>query len=84
MTIPKTLYIEKFEKFMESIIILYLADDEFKAICDDYCLSKINVEEYRKKSQEDTQCQTEYESLSLELEEEILRFVKNTNRDREQ
>jgi hypothetical protein len=83
MTIPKALYIEKFEKFMESIIVLYLADDEFKAICDDYCTSKMNIEKYRKKSEEDTQCKSDYESLSMELEEDILRFLKDLNTERD-
>lgn len=83
MTIPKALYTEKFEKFMESIIILYLADDEFKAICDDYCVSKINMEQYKKKSEEDLRWQAEYEMVAIELEEEILRFIKNLNKERD-
>ncbi|MFB3390223.1 hypothetical protein [Flavobacterium sp. LAR06] len=80
MTIPKALYNNnKFEKFMESIIILYLADDEFKVICDDYCITKMISEQYKKKKEEDTRCQAEYESVSAELEDEILRFIKNLN-----
>jgi len=75
MAVPKALYIDKFENFMESIIILYLTDDEFKAICDDYCTSKINIEKYKKKSEEDRQSKADYESLSVELEEEILKFL---------
>jgi hypothetical protein len=81
MSVPKALYIEKFEKFMASIIVLYLADDEFKAICDDYCISKMNIEKYMKKSEEDTQCKSDYESLSLELEEDILRFLEDLNNE---
>lgn len=79
MSVPKALYIDKFEKFMESIIVLYLADDEFKTICDDYCTSKINIEKYKKKSEEDSRCKSDYESLSLELEEDIIRFVEDLN-----
>lgn len=75
MTIPKALNNEKFSEYMESIVVLYLADDEFKTICDDYCISKMNIEKYSKKSEEDTQCMSDYETLSLELEEEILRFI---------
>ncbi|TPG34820.1 hypothetical protein [Flavobacterium pectinovorum] len=75
MTIPKALNNEKFSKYMESIIVLYLADDEFKTICDDYCTSKMNIEKYTKKSEENTQCKSDYEALSLELEEEIIRFI---------
>jgi hypothetical protein len=77
MSVPDQLNNEKFSKYMESIIVLYLADDEFKTICDDYCISKMNIEKYEKKSEEDIQCKSDYETLSLELEEEILRFIKN-------
>lgn len=80
MTVPKTLYIKKFEKFMESIKILYLTDDEFKIICDDYNTSKMNIEMYEKKSVEVIQCKSDYESLSIELEDEILRFVKDLDK----
>lgn len=76
MTIPKALNNEKFSKYMESIIVLYLTDLEFKTICDDYCTTKINIEKYNKKSQEDTQYKTDYEALSGELEDEILSFIK--------
>lgn len=82
MTIPKALYTEKFEKIMESIIILYLADDEFKTICDDYCISKMNIEKYKEKLEEDTQCKSDYESVSRELEEDILRFVNYFDTER--
>lgn len=75
MTIPKALNNEKFSKYMESIIVLYLADDEFKSICDDYSISKKNFEKYKEKVAEDKQCKADYEALSLELEEEILRFI---------
>jgi hypothetical protein len=79
MSIPNELNNEKFSKYMQSIIILYLADDEFKTICDDYCISKMNIEKYGKKSEEDIQCKSDYEALSVELEEEILRFIKKNS-----
>jgi hypothetical protein len=79
MSIPKALHIEKFAGYIESIMVLYLADDEFKAICDDYCTSKINTEKYQKKLEEDTLCKTEYENLSQELEKEILRYLTKIN-----
>jgi hypothetical protein len=76
MGIPNALNIEKFAKDMESLIVLYLADDEFKAICDDYCISKMNLEKYRQKLKEDAQCEFDYETVATELEEEILRFIR--------
>jgi hypothetical protein len=75
MTIPKALHNEKFSRHMESIIVLYLTDEEFKTICDDYCTSKLNIEKFSKKSEENIQCKTDYEAVALELEEEILRFI---------
>ena len=77
--IPKALNSKKFAEHMESIEILYLVDDEFKAICDDYSVSKTNMEKYRKKAEEDAQYKAEYENLSIELEKEILRYLKNRN-----
>ncbi|MNL62288.1 hypothetical protein D3C87_1862970 [compost metagenome] len=83
MTLPKCLYVEKFKKFMESIIILYLVDDEFKSICDDYCISKSIIEDYKGKFPEDMQRQAEYEILSLELEDDILKFIKKPNKEKD-
>jgi len=76
MEIPSALNNEKFAKDMESLIVLYLADDEFKAICDDYCISKMNLEKYRQKLEEDEQCKFDYETVSKELEDDILRFIR--------
>lgn len=77
--IPRALNSKKFAEHMESIEILYLVDDEFKAICDDYSVSKTNMEKYKKKTEENSQYKAEYENLSLELEREILRYLKNRN-----
>lgn len=79
MSIPKKLYSEKLSKYQESITVLYLVNDDFKSMCDDYCVSKLNIEKYAKKIQENFQMKVEYENLIKELEEEILLFIiKNT------
>ncbi|MBF4465387.1 hypothetical protein [Flavobacterium sp. LC2016-12] len=76
MSIPEKLYSEKLSNYQESIKVLYLVDDDFKTMCDDYCCSKINVEKFKKKMQEDFHLKVEYENLTKELEEEIVQYIE--------
>lgn len=75
MSIPEKLYSEQLFNYQESIKVLYLIDDDFKSMCDDYCCSKINVEKYRIKMQEDFHLKVEYENLAKELEQEIVEYI---------
>lgn len=75
MSVPSALQNEKFANCQESLKILYLVDDSFKNMCDDYCTSKERAEIFKKKTEEDFQSRLEYENLSNELEEEILRYI---------
>lgn len=75
MSVPNELYNAKFADYLDSIKILYLVDDKFKTICDDYCMSKVNTEKYRKKFEKDFRHKLEFENLSKELEEEILIYL---------
>ena len=75
MSIPEKLYSEKLSSYQDSIKVLYLVDDDFKTMCDDYCCSKINVEKFRKKMREDFHLKGEYENLTKELEEDIVRYI---------
>lgn len=75
MSVPKELYNTKFVDYLESLKILYLVDDRFKTICDDYCISKMKTEKYKKKVEKDFYHKLEYENLSKELEEEILIYL---------
>jgi hypothetical protein len=75
MYLPNELYNAKFAEYMESLKILYIVDDKFKTICDEYCNSKINTEKYRKKFEKDFRHKLQYENLSKELEEEILIYL---------
>jgi hypothetical protein len=52
MSLPNELHNAKFAEYIESIKIMYLVDDRFKMVCDDYCISKINAEKFRKKTRE--------------------------------
>ncbi|WP_246236332.1 hypothetical protein [Flavobacterium ajazii] len=60
---------------MESIKIMYLIDDRFKMICDQYCVSKMKAERNKQKSEKYLCQQLENENLSQELEEEILFYI---------
>ncbi len=75
MAIPEKLYSEKLSNYQESIKVLYLIDDDFKSMCDDYCCSKLNIEKYKKKMEDDFHMKVEYENLTKELEEEILMYI---------
>ena len=75
MPIPPALDIDEFAEYREVINRLYLIDDDFRALCDDYSMSKMHIETFNAKSLEDKQRKIEYQQLSLELEKEILDYV---------
>jgi len=77
MSLPKDLQNEKFAQYKESIIVLYLADDRFRMICDEYCSIKENVRKIKKKINQDFSSRVRNENLSAELEEEILFYIIN-------
>jgi hypothetical protein len=76
MSIPEKLYSEKLSNYHESIKVLYLVDDDFKIICDDYCCCKINVEDCSQKIKADFQMKVEFENLVKELEDEIVMYIE--------
>lgn len=75
MSVPKELYNVKFVEYNESLKILYLVDDDFKSICDEYCKSKLRAEKFKRKFEKNFKHKLEYENLSKELEEEILIYL---------
>jgi len=75
MSIPKELYMMKFAEFMESVKILYLVDDKFRTICDEYCNNKAKTEKFKKKFEKYFYQKLQAENLSKEFEEEILLYV---------
>jgi len=77
MPIPRELNTAQFAEHMDDIRILYLADEDFKSLCDDYCTVNISLEKFNGTSAKDLQRQLEYKHLSVELENEILNYVKN-------
>jgi hypothetical protein len=75
MFLPNDLYNEKFSEYIESIKTMYLIDEQFRTICDEYCLSKLNTKKYKEKFEKDFRHALKNENLSRELEEEILIYI---------
>ena len=75
MPFPPALDTEEFAEYKEVINRLYSIDDDFRALCDDYSMSKTQIEKLNVKSLEDKQRKIEYQQLTLELEKEILDYV---------
>jgi len=75
MPIPPALDIDQFAEYKEVINRLYQIDDDFRALCDDYSMSKMHIEKFNAKSLEDKQRKIEYQQLALDLEKEILDYV---------
>ncbi len=76
MSFPDFFNNERFSKYVEIIKMRYLADEEFRTLCDDYATSKIKIEKYKGRLMEDSLIKQEYEHLALELEKDILRYLK--------
>jgi uncharacterized protein YdcH (DUF465 family) len=77
MPIPRELNNAQFAEHMDAIRILYLADEDFKSLCDDYCTVRTSIEQFNGTSVRDLERASEYKQLSVELQEEILYYVKN-------
>jgi len=80
MLIPRELNTAQLAEHIDVIRTLYLADDDFKTLCDDYCTVKTSIEKFKGNSGKDLQRELEYKHLSVELEKEILYYVKNRRR----
>lgn len=75
MSLPDELYNVKFAEYFESMRKMYLLDDRFKTMCDDYCENIVNAEIYKKKFEKNFRQKLECENLAKELEEEILFYI---------
>lgn len=75
MSLPKELYNTKFAEYLESLKILYVVDERFKELCDEYCNSRLKAEKYKRKFEKFFQYQLKSENLAKELQEEILIYL---------
>jgi len=76
MLLPNALHIAPFSTHREMIEMLYKTDDNFKTLCDDYAISKANVEVHTGAMLESMRFKMEYQQLAHELEEEIIEYVQ--------
>jgi hypothetical protein len=76
MPIPQALNIIPFTEHVETIKMLYMTDATFKTLWDDYVTSKVNSEKFKWKLLEDMKSELEYEELSMDLEREILEYLR--------
>ncbi|MNF08439.1 hypothetical protein D3C80_2088660 [compost metagenome] len=60
---------------MESLQILYMVDDQFKSICDDYCECQTKNILHQKKIEKNLHSKLQFENLAEELAEEILIYL---------
>ena len=75
MALPQELLNSKFAEYMVDLKALYFYDENFKAVCDEYCVIKNKASKASAKLRRDLADQLEYENLSTELEEEILIYL---------
>jgi hypothetical protein len=80
---PAVLNAVQFAEYLDEIDVLYLGDQNFKCLCDEYCKSRINIETYKEKLVENREKELEYKLLSLELEKEILAYIKKLHNSEE-
>ena len=64
--------LKKLPDHKESINLLYETNDDFRTLCEDYLTTAKGLEEYRNKSMEDRELETEFAQTYLELEREII------------
>jgi len=76
MPIPLELNGKPFIEYTETIKMLYEVDEDFRSLCDDYHTSIDNTEKHRKESIKDMRSEWEYQQLTMELQNEILDFLK--------
>lgn len=76
MNTPLDLVITQFSEHSDKIRMLYAADSEFRALCEDYYTSRINIERFNQAIMGTRQDEMEFEHLSLALEKEILIYLK--------
>ncbi|KRD10346.1 hypothetical protein ASE21_11585 [Flavobacterium sp. Root901] len=75
MSLPDELYNVKFAEYFEAMRKMYLLDDRFRMICDDYCKNVVNVKVCKEKIEKKIREQLNSENMAKELEEEILFYI---------
>ena len=67
--------VREFSEHGETVKKLYSMDDEFKTLCEDYYISRMNIEKLKVQLLENRQSTLEYKHLAVALEKEILEYL---------
>ena len=71
--------IERFPTYQVRIIDLYEHDQDFRQLCNDYCLSMNMLEAFRKTEPDFKKVKRDYEQVSEDLKKELLQFFSSKN-----
>ena len=66
----------KFPDESERIENLYQADEDFRALCEDYFSCMQNLQKFKKEFSEKRYTLEEYRNIQTELEKELLEFIQ--------
>lgn len=79
MTKELIFMIERFPAYQMKIIELYDRDQDFRQLCNDYCLSVNMLEAFRKTEPDFKKVQHDYEQVSKDLKKELLQLLGSKN-----
>ncbi len=67
---------ERFPERMDAVRRLYLRDERFRAVCEDFALSMISLRKFEARPDADIRPEVEdFRTVVLELEEELLEHL---------
>ena len=72
--------LEKYPDHRHKIMALYAADEDFRALCEDYLISTTSLEEYRNIAIKDREVESEYTQVCIELDKEIIQVLGNDHK----
>ena len=79
MTRELIFIIEHFPAFEARIIDRYENDQDFRQLCNDYCLSMNMLDAFRKTEPDFKKVKRDYEQVSEDLKKELLQFFSSKN-----
>jgi len=79
MTSELIFIIKRFPAFQARIIDRYEHDQDFRQLCNDYCLSISMLEAFRKTEPDFKKVKRDYEQVSEDLRKELLQFFSSKN-----
>lgn len=77
MPLSKVYNVIPLAEHLDTIKVLYVTDENFRTLWDDYHTSKINLKKSRERSLEEMRSELEYQQLADDLEAEIITYLNN-------